>query len=246
MKVSSCFKSVNEPLNNQKFLVSVIFLLLGVIIPAVTLQEFNFWQNILVIIINPWFHICFLLGISLMMINVLKNFSHNYNFLTRYKNYSDVVIDASKQIFISNVIYMGIAFFFVLAFSVIFSFGQFKIIEHSYYNLSMLLYLIVYFLKFFFFYQLLGQIFLHIFMKFNEKIAFFCCIVEILLIFITPSLNVITKFKNLPLFFYSYFNGTFFANFALELTGYFVQLIFLIIIWIIIKNIHLHRRGDLT
>ncbi len=237
----------NHYFNNKNNILIFLILAMGIIVPLFSYSvTFNFWSRLYSTLTSYSFNLMFFLAMSFNIIFLSSELSKNYNTNSRYNSYEKII-----KIFIYNIICTTIILFIsslLLAISgaILFSLGDFQMINHRVYQIPMIYYIVFHVIKLVIFSMLINIIiYMLLLISKNKIINSLIIVLNVSFFFIPSNNNVITKFYKMPLLYQNHLMAPNFATFPLEIVCSMILFLIIYIIYRIIFNVVTSKKRDL-
>lgn len=233
--------------NRKKFLLLFLLLFLAVLIPTISGSiETNFWMRMYNILNNPFFNMLMSLSISFNVLFYMSELFKNYEVISRYSSYKEILNKYSKDI-VWSIGYLNIvAIILVISGAILFCFGNIKMVQHPFYEMPMILYILFYLLRMIILNIISNLILYRLFIFITKKINTFIIFINSILFFIIDeSAKIVTSLFEIKLLYHYFFTNLFYTSFMLEMMASFLEIIILIGLYRFISYISLLKKRDL-
>lgn len=233
--------------NKKKFFILFLLLFLAVLIPTISgSMETNFWLRMYRILNNPFFNMLTSLAITFNVVFYMSELFKNYIVISRYSSYKEILNKYSKDIFFS-ILYLNIVvIILVIAGAILFCFGNLNMVQHPFYDMSMILYILFYLFRMITLNIIINLIFYRLFVFIGKKIITFIIFINSLLFFIiNESINIVTSLSKIKLLYHYFFTDLIYSSFTLELIATVFEFIILIGIYKVIYYFSFAKKRDL-
>lgn len=218
-------------LNKNTILLAFLLMVVGTLIPALSgMFGLSFWEKLFYILTSSFFNTMFYICISLIVIHTTLRLSKNYNYITRYQQYSNLLKHNSCIIIRSVCELYIMAVIVAVAGAIIFSFFNFNGSLHPTYSIYLPIYLLFFLGKSIIIHCTIGVLIYLGFIIFKRNITIGILIFFLLMFYVNFSFfPVVEHFYQLPFLFHSYLLDTIYSSFILEIictSLYIIVLIF--------------------
>ncbi len=241
------YLKINNHLNQKNILLIYLLILLGVLIPTLSGNvNHNFWYRLFNIQNSSFFNMMLFFAIGLNTIYYISECLKSYDFIIRYQNFKQMINIFIKDIIIFTIYFSFIALILSISGAILFSFGNFQIINHSFYNFSIIYYIIFFFIRSLIISSLINVLLFLLFIKFNKFTNLLIIIINSsLFMFISIGKLKVPHFYNMPILLHYYYIPTLYTDFLLELICSILEVILLIGIIKVIYSIFSCKKKDL-
>lgn len=233
--IVSLIKKVDNLLDSKISFLLFLILFLGALVPVLGyMPHYNFWLQLHRVLTNSIFNTIYFLALGLAIGVVSKKLVTNCNFVMRYSSYRDMFKAFIKDIiFITIFIYM-VALILAVAGSVLFSFGDFSLINYSNYDISIILYLLFFVIRSIALSCIIAVILFIVINVFRKDISIVVFVILNSAFLIVPSSQeIINHFYDCCFLYHYYFLDIRYASFFLE----FLCSVLFVLIMLIICNV---------
>jgi hypothetical protein len=247
-RISFFFSKYNSFFEKRSSLLIFLLLVLGVLIPTLSgSPTYNFWYKLFTILTSPFFNMMFFLAIGINVIYISSEFSKSYNIINRYTSYRKLVKNFIGDIVFTTIILLLVASILSIAGAVLLSFGDLSMINHPYYNIPMLFYIIFYIVRSCIFACIINAVVyqLLIILKDFATIILFL-IINSLFMLLPNGILEISHFYNMPLLYHYYFSSVQYSSLFLEMICSSLEFLILLIIYKLFFKIVTLKKRDLT
>lgn len=239
---------INNTINNyyhtKKSLLVFLLILVGVLIPTFSGNVgSNMWYRFNSIFTSKIFNVLISLAM-LYNIFIIINTKNNYNLLIRFKNSKNIIKNYIIDIIICTLYLCFISLIVTLSGSIIFSWGNFQIITHIGYDISILIYVIVQYVKFIFFHLVVNIIIYLICLKYKKEFIKIIGIINILIYFVINTDIINFGYYILIFFPQILLIGPIFSSFKFDIIFSTFEFVLLIMLLIFLYNKNINERGD--
>lgn len=220
----------NYYFSKKKSILIFLLLLMGVLVPTLSGSEsYNFWYKLFNILNNPVYNMLLFISIGINAIYMANEFMSSYFVISRYQNIKNTIKEFEKDIIVFTIFLLAISFIIAIAGAIIFSFGDFRMINHPYYDFPIIYYILFFLIRSFVIATLVNSI-LYLFMfKFNKIVSTFIILINGTLFFSLPDNNfLISHFYNMNFLYHYYYNFIKYSSFFLEIIISIIEIIILI------------------
>ena len=165
------FSKINYQFNNKKCLLIFLLLFIGVLLPTLSGSEsYNFWSKLYNILNNPVYNMLLFISIGINMIYLIGEMMNNYMIILRCENLNKIIKKFINDVVIFTIYLIFVSFIMAIAGSIIFSFGDMKMINHPIYNIPMIVYIMFFLLRSIMIASIVNSIIFIIYIAFNKII----------------------------------------------------------------------------
>lgn len=250
MKLIS-FNKIKKQTNFENYLskgqskLLLLLCLIGIIPPALSsTTNTNVFEKFITIIENPFSNIIFLISTSILVYNIIINYCYNINIYTRCTSQKQLIKQGMYKTLISVIMIYIIFMILSLSASILFSFGNYQLIEYEKYKIPIIYYLIFKLLKNITIYCLVGTLIYLLFLIIKKNLNKVLIILFLILTFFF-SRNEVTRIIEMPLVFSGYLINTIYSSFLLEILTFVLYSVFSIVIVESIYYFLVNKRGIL-
>ena len=206
----------------------------------------NFWYKLFSIITSPFFNMMFFLSIGANVIYVSSELSKSYNIISRYSNYDKLIKSFIHDIIITTVILCVVSIILAIAGAIVFSYGDFSMFVHPYYDIPIAIYIPLFLLRSWILACLINVIIYFLFIIFKKMASTFIILILSSFFLIMPScMTEISHFYNMKLMYHYYFSMVHYSSLFLEMTCSFIQFIILFAIYKLLYRFVALKKRDL-
>lgn len=239
-------KQYNSYFERKNSLLVFLLILLGVLIPTLSgTPTNNFWYRLNAIMTDNFYNMMLFISIGINTIYYSNELTKNMNAIVRYKDYRDLVGKFIQDIFWVTIYLYVIGFLVAIAGAILFCFGDFSILNHQYYNISLPIYIFILFLRGCILNLIINSIIYLILIYFNKYISTTIILILGGLYFTVPAHAMVTHFYNMPLIYHYYFIGTIFSSIILEVVCSLIEIFILYMLYKILFNIATCKKRDI-
>lgn len=237
----------NYYFSKKKNLLIFLLLFLGTLLPTLSGSEnFNFWNKLYNILNNPIYNMLFFTAIGLNVIYLISEFFKSYSMINRYSNFKRMLKMFAKDIVIYTIYLAIVSLIIAIAGSVLFSLGDFSMINHPIYNIPIVFYIVFYFVRSVIITCIINLIIYILFILLEKIMTTILILLNGILFFNLPSdLSPINHFYNMKLIYHNYFTVVYYNSFLLEITCSFLEIFFLLLIYKILYFHFISKKRDL-
>lgn len=238
---------INYQFNKKKYLLIFLLLLLGVLLPTLSgTKSYNFWNRLYNILNNPVYNMMLFISVGINLIYLAGDMKSNYMIISRYGDLKLINKKFIEDIIIFTVYLIFISFILAIASSVLFSFGDIKMINHPLYDIPMVIYILFFFLRSIILASIVNSIIFLVYTLFNKIITIIIVLINSSYFMINNvSSSSIAHFYNMHLLFHNYYTYVNYNSFFLEIIISIMEIIIMFIINNIIFNIAVRKKSDL-
>lgn len=240
------FSKINYQFNNKKCLLIFLLLFIGVLLPTLSGSEsYNFWSKLYNILNNPVYNMLFFISIGINMIYLIGEMMNNYMIILRCENLNKIIKKFINDVVIFTIYLIFVSFIMAIAGSIIFSFGDMKMINHPIYNIPMIVYIMFFLLRSIMIASIVNSIIFIIYIAFNKIIITIIILINSSYFLLNAIDSIaIEHFYNMHLLFHNYYTSINYSSFFLEIIISVLEILFLIIIEKVLFKIVTNKKRD--
>lgn len=232
--------------NNKQNILIFLLLFLGALLPTLSDSDsFNFWYKLLNILRDPTFNMLLFAAIGINIVYITKDLMTSYDFIIRYQNMNDILKVFKKDLIISTIYLIIVMLIMSVASNILFSFGNFKMIMYSDYNIPIIFYIIFYVIRAIFIVNIISMITFFIMLISNRTIVILITLLSGTLFYLLPMPSLIEHFYNMKILYHYYFTSLVYNSFLLEVIISIIEIMMLTIIEKILYRYVLKKKRDL-
>lgn len=230
--IKSEYLWIKEILNNKFSYLIFLLILIGTFIGGYSInQSNNFYANVLDIMHNDYFLLCIFITCIINVYNFCFYLLDNISYLIRQKNFNALILNINKKIFLSNLIIFLIIILLLITTSIFFCYGSFSLII----DFKTLVYIIWDIIKLYLFFSIISNIFIYLYILFNEKNFILISVLFIIFLFLALILKpylIVSDFSKFPLIFVWCLSYIEYYSFSLDLFSFSIHFVILTIIYL--------------
>lgn len=241
------FSKLNYFFNKKSNLFVFLLIFLGAVLSTLSGSlSYNFWYKLFDILNNPIFNMLFFISIGLNVIYMMSEFSKSYLIVSRYKNFPQMIKKIAKDISIYTLYLYIISLIIAISGAIIFSFGNFNMINHPFYDIPIIFYIIFYIIRNAIIICIINLIIYLLLILFKKIFATFIIMLNSVFFFIlfTDSSNIL-HFYNIKIIYHYYFTSIRYSSFLLEIVCSFFEIFVLAFIYKIFYKYIVSKKRDL-
>ncbi len=241
------FSKINFQFSKKNSILIFLLLFIGVLLPTLSgSSSFNFWNKLYNILNNPIYNMLLFISIGVNVIYFISDMINNHMIVSRYNNYKKVIKIFLRYIAIFTIYLMLVSFIMAIAGAIIFSFGDFKMINHSVYDIPIIIYILFFLIRSIIIACIINSIIYLLSLLLNKFIMTIIILLNGSIFFlISYDMSFIEHFYDMHLLYHYYYNSINYGSIFLELIVSIIQILLLIIISKIIFGLVTRKKRDL-
>ena len=242
------FSKYNYFFEKKSSLLIFLLLVLGLLIPTFSGSPTqNFWYKLFAILTSPFFNMMFFVPIGINVIYISSEFSKSYNIINRHPSYKRLINYFTGDIVNTTIILFIVALVLSIAGAVLLSFGDFSMINHPYYNIPIVFYIIFYLIRSCIFACVINAMIYQLLIVMNEyaTIIFFL-IVNSLFMILPSGVFEISHFYHMHLLYHYYFSSIQYSSLILEAICSLLEFLLLLLVYKLIFKMVTFKKRDLA
>ena len=247
MKFKYKITKLNYFFSKKSNIIIFLLLLLGVLIPTLSgSSDTNLWKKLFSIISNPFFNSMYFISIGLNVIYMTSEHSKNYNIISRYKSYHNMVYDFINDIIVYTVYLAIISLILAISGAILLSFGNISMVSHPDYSIPLIIYIVIFFIRNTILSCLINIFLYLLFLRIGKYLTTLIVLLNSSLFFLLPNNGrIISRFYKLFLIPHYYYSYNAYSNLYVEtICSILLIMIILTSLSIIIKII-LKKKRDI-
>lgn len=242
--INRIINTINYYYHSKKSLLIFLLILIGVLIPSFSGNVgLNVWHRFYNIVTSKIFNV--LLSFAMLYnIFIIVNEKTNYNLLIRLKNKRNIIKKYIVDIVICTLYLCIISLIVTMAGAIVFSRGDFKIIAHNEYNISILLYIIAQYIKLILFHTILNITIYLICCRYKKSIIKIFGIINSLIYFVIDVEIINLGYYVIMIFPQILLINPIFSSFGFEIIFSVIEFVLLIMLLMFLYNKNINERGD--
>lgn len=238
---------LNYYFQKKNSLLIFLLILVGVILPTVSGSVgISFFEKLYRIITNQFFNMFFILACGLGIIYIKNEYTKSYNFISRTKDYKQLIKDFIKDIVLVTSFLYCIAIVLSVAGACIFCFGNYEFVTHPTYDFNIIFYLVFFLIRSIVISSIINIIIYLFSCIFKNKISLFLILFSSVIFTNLVPAKVVYHFYDMNILYHYYFLSVEYSSFWVEIICSSLEILLLLMLGNFIYKIIISKKRDLV